>query len=140
MKYIVLMMLSLISVAASAEGFKTEKDTRDFSDALVSQIVNEKFQAAFDSAKPYWPLPEVEIDSIVNKISQQWPVVNQRFGKSVDAEFIRKESIGKSFLRYYYLHKFDNHAIYWRIDYYKPKEEWKINSVVFLDSLDVLYK
>ena len=140
MKSFIFIALFLASACAFADGFKTEKETRNFSDQLVNQIISEKFQDTFNSAKPFWPMPEVEIDGIVNRINQQWPLVKQRFGKSVGIEFIRKESIGQSFIRYYYLHKFDNHAIYWRIDFYKPRDEWKMNGVIFLDSLDVLYE
>ena len=139
-KHLVVAIVLIYSGSSLAEGFKSEKDIREFTDNLMTQIVNEEFQKAFDSAKPYWPLPVVEIDGIVNKINQQWPLVSQRFGKAIGKEFIRKEDIGKSFLRYYYLHKFEKHAIYSRVDFYRPQDEWKINSVVFLDSLDVLYE
>lgn len=138
-KYL-LITLTIFSLNTFASGFKTESEIRVYSDSTMNQILNENFDKAFDSIKNYWPLPPVEIDGLVNKIKQQWPLVNQRFGKATGIEFIRKEHIGKSFLRYYYLHKFTNHAIYWRIDFYKPNKEWKINSVVFLDDLDILYK
>jgi len=140
MRNITLILLLIYSGLASTAGFEAEKGTRKFTDELVNQIFKEKFQIAFNSAKPYWPIPVVEIDGIVNQINQQWPIVRQRFGNGVGTEFIGKEGIGNSFLRYYYLHKFENHAIYWRIDFYKPHKEWKINTIVFLDSLDVLYE
>lgn len=138
-KYYILFLL-IFSSPIFADSLKSEKKTLSFSNEMISLLFKEKFQEAFNSAKPYWPIPPVEIDSIVNKINQQWPLVNQRFGKAIGTEFIRKETIGKSFVRYYYLHKFQNHAIYWRIGFYKPSKEWKINSVVFLDSLDILYE
>ena len=140
MRHVVLALLVIYSGSTLADGFKSEKEIRIFSDNLMALIVNEEFEKAFYSAKPYWPMPVVEIDGIVNKINQQWPIVNQRFGKAVGKEFVKKEGIGKSFIRYYYLHKFEKHAIYWRVEFYKPQEEWKINSVIFLDSLDLLYE
>jgi len=140
MKIIASIFLIAISGLSFADTMKSEKDTRKFSDQLTNNIYKEKFQTTFDAAKPHWPIPPVEIDSVVNKINQQWPLVRQRFGNPVGIEFIKKKRIGKSFLRYYYLHKFENHAIYWRIDYYKAKNEWKINTVVFLDSLGELFE
>jgi len=139
MKSIILITCLFYSVLVSAAEFNSEKDIRTFTDNMMNQIVKEKFNTAFNSAKPYWPMPAVEIDGIVNKINQQWPIVNQRFGKAIGNEFVKEERIGKSFLRYYYLHKFTKHAIYWRIDFYKPKSTWKINSIIFLDTLDALY-
>ena len=132
--------LLLCSVMIFADGFKVEEEMRSFSDKFMDHVIHKEFKKGFDSAKPYWPLPTVEIDSLVNQIKQQWPMVDQRFGKVVGKEFIKEERIGKSFIRYIYLHKFTNHALYWSIDFYKPKDEWKINSIVYLDTLDTLYK
>ena len=128
-------ILLFYSSLACSEGFKSEKDIRLFSDALIEQMVAEKFHDGFDAAKQYWPIPVVEIDGVVNQIKQQWPIVQQRFGTAVGQEFIKEERIGQSFLRYYYLHKFKKHAIYWKLSFYKAEKEWKINTVTFLDNL-----
>jgi len=130
----------MLSNSALAGGFKTEQECRSFADKLMDQFVNANFQEGLNNAKQYWPIPEVEIDGMANQIKQQWPIVNQRFGKAVAKEFVRKKRIGKSFLRHYYLHKFENHSMYWQIDFYKPREEWKINKIIFLDRLDPLFE
>ena len=139
-KIVTTIIVLLLTTQAVAGQLQSRAETRHLSDKLVNLFLQEKFQVAADSMKPYWPIPEVEIDGLVNQINQQWPLVRQRFGRGVATEFIGEESIGKSFVRYYYLHKFENHAIYWRINYYRPRSEWKINQVVFLDSLDELYR
>lgn len=140
MKTILLLASLAFSYSAFAAGFKTEKDARVFSDNMMELVIASKFEEALSSAKPYWPLPAVEIDGMANQITQQWPMIDQRFGRSISKEFIKEKRIGKSFLRYYYLHKFENHSIYWQIDFYKPRNEWKINSLVFLDTLERLYE
>ena len=140
MKNIVVVAMLMFASSVLAEGFKSEQQTRDFADKLMDQFIAKKFKEGLDSAKPYWPIPEVEIDGLANQISQQWPIVDQRFGQAIDKEFISEKRIGKSFLRYYYLHKFQNHSIYWQIDFYKPRDEWKINSIIFLDSLEALFE
>jgi hypothetical protein len=138
-KYIFI-LLTFVSFNSFASSFNSENEIRSYSDKLMQQVLKEDFDNAFNTMKPYWPIPAVEIDGIVNQIKLQWPIVNQRFGKPTGIEFIREERIGKSFLRYYYLHKFENHAIYWRLDFYKPVNTWKINGVNFLDTLDAIYK
>jgi len=140
MKYISLAILFIFSCSAFSSGFKNEAETKAFSDKLMDQFIAKDFQKGLDSAKPYWPLPEVEIDGLANQIHQQWPIVDQRFGQAISKEFVKEKRIAKSFLRYYYLHKFENHSIYWQIDFYKPKDVWRINSIIFLDSLEVLYE
>lgn len=140
MKIITGFAMLVFSTVSLAAGFQSTSDTRKFSDALLDQFVAKQFKAALESAKSYWPIPESEIDTLANQIAEQWPIVDKRFGSAMGKEFIREERIGKSFLRYYYLHKFANHAIYWKIDFYRPSDEWKVNSIIFLDSLDDLYE
>lgn len=140
MKNLILITLLLLSNSVLSKEFRDETETRKFSDIFMKHIQQENFKKAFGLAKPRWPLPAVEIDNLVNTIKTQWPIVSSRFGKSIETEFIRKERIGRSFLRYYYLHKFDNHAIYWQIDFYKPNKSWVINTVNFQDKLNILYE
>ena len=129
-----------MAINANAAGLKTEKETKSFSNQLVSQFIKDDFKNALNKAKPYWPIPAVEIDGMLNKINQQWPMVKQRFGSTTSMELVQTKRIGKSFIRYIYLHKFENHAIYWQLDYYKPINEWKINQITFLDTLNTLYE
>lgn len=140
MKLFTVFIALFFSVSALAEGFKTEEEARQFSDRLLDHFVAGEFEEGLDAAKPYWPLPPVEVDGMANQITQQWPMIAQRFGKPLSKEFIKKERIGDSFIRFYYLHKFEKHAIYWQVDFYKPVDIWKINSMIFLDSLDFLYE
>ena len=140
MKHLIFILLVTFSGTSIADGFDNEKEIRQFTDKLMSYIIKEDFKKAFETAKPYWPIPVVEIDGIVNQINTQWPIVNQRFGKAIGTEHVKDERIGKSFLRYYYLHKFEKHSIYWKIDLYKPKNKWKINTILFSDELNSLYE
>jgi len=140
MKHTLMAIIAIISLQAHAGAFSTMKETRAFTDKTMDLFVQEKFAKGLNAAKAYWPLPSVEIDGLTNKIKQQWPIIVQRFGRTIGKEFIRSEKIGKSFIRYYYLHKFQNHAIYWRFDFYKPQDKWMINSIVYLDNLDMLYE
>ena len=140
MKNLILVTLLLLSSSVFAKEFRDRNEIRKFADTFMEQIIQENFQKAFDIAKPSWPIPTVEIDNLVNTIKTQWPIVSSRFGKPIEMEFIRNERIGKSFLRYYYLHKFNKHAIYWQIDFYRPNKSWVINSISFQDKLNVLYK
>lgn len=132
--------LLLLTSIAHSDSFKTEEDMRIFSDKFIDIMIKSEFQKGFDSSKVYWPISAVEIDGIVNQINQQWLIVSKRFGQPVGKEFLKEERVGSSFIRYYYLHKFKMHAIYWKIDFYKAEDQWKINSIRFLDNLDALYK
>jgi len=140
MRVIVGIFLVLFAVSSFGGSLVDEKSTRDLSDKMIQHFFKKEFQKGIDLAKPYWPLADVELDSLVNTINGQWPVVDQRFGEATGTDFIKTEKIGSSFIRYYYLHKFNNHAIYWQITFYKPLNEWKVNNLTYVDTLDVLYE
>lgn len=139
-QFLILISILIFSTSINAAGFSSKKETRKYADKLMDYFVKKQFSAGLNDAKKYWPLPVVEIDGLANKINQQWPIVDKRFGKAISKEFIKSKSIGNSFVRYYYLHKFEKHSIYWRFDFYKPRNEWKINTLIFLDNLDSLYE
>jgi hypothetical protein len=139
MKLYILISMMIFPGLAAAAGLESEGEAEQFLNAFTAQLLAEDFDEAFDSIRPHWPIPGEEIDGIVDTISRQWPAAKARFGDGVGIELVKKQSIGKSLLRYYYLHKFESHAIFWRIDLYKPTNEWKVNAVIFLDSLDALF-
>ena len=123
-----------------ADTLKDVSETKSLSSEIMQYFLKEEFVKGLDKAKAYWPLPPVEIDGLANQINTQWTLVKQRFGESTGIEFIREERLGDSFTRYFYLHKFENHAIYWSFTYYKPKSGWLINSVNFQDNLEFLFQ
>lgn len=140
MKFILITMLLLISQGVYAENLTTDMKAQTLTNKMLNHFTKEEFKAGLALAKPYWPLPEVEIDGLANQINTQWPIVQQRFGKATGFELVKTEKIGGSFLRYYYLHKFENHAIYWQITFYKPYKNWIVNGVTFQDTLEKLYE
>ena len=140
MKTTIAIVLLFVSSLAVADTIDSTQETRLLADKMISHFVKKEFQRGLALAKPYWPLPEVEIDGLANQIANQWPIVDQRFGQTTGQEFIREERIGKSFVRYYYLHKFENHAIYWQITFFRPLDKWKVNEVTFKDSLEPLFQ
>ena len=142
MKRIIAMMIVsvLMSGSAFANTLNSTNETRQLADKIVDHFVKKEFKEGLALAKPHWPLPEVEIDGLANQITTQWPIVDQRFGVSTGKEFIREEKLGNSFIRYYYLHKFQNHAIYWLITFYRPTDKWKVNGVNFKDELESLFQ
>lgn len=134
------LILLLFVQSVNAEGLKSEAETRAISDKIMQHFIKEDFKTGLDLAKKHWPLPEVEIEGLGVTIKTQWATVRNRFGNPTGTEFVRQQKIGKSFIRYYYLHKFENHALFWRFTFYKPKNMWKINGITYKDDLDFLFE
>jgi hypothetical protein len=136
-------LLFLCVLVCPATGFgeslSTLAETRKLADKAVGLFREEKITEAYGVLKPYWPLAPVEIDSLANQTTTQWPLVTQRFGSSLGTEFIRERKAGESFVQYIYLQKFERHAIRWLLVFYKAQDRWVINSVSFDDSIGALF-
>jgi len=139
MRALIIVLVLILAQPVSAAALKEVSATKSLTNNIMQHFVREEFIKGLDIAKAHWPLPPVEIDGLANQIKTQWSIVRQRFGKPAGIELIKEEGIGTSFVRFYYLHKFENHAIYWRFTFYKPKKIWKINGITFKDDLDFLF-
>lgn len=142
MKKLYLLAICLLAFPASlfAESVATVAEARKVADKAVGLFKEEKFVEGYEFLKPYWPLPPVEIDSLANQTNTQWPVVRQRFGKSLATEFVTEKKVGTSFIQYIYLQKFQRHAIRWVFVFYRPADRWLINSVSFDDGISVMFE
>jgi hypothetical protein len=134
----ILFSLYFIPAISHSGDFSNLVEARKVTDEAVAMLKQEKFESAYATLKPYWPLPSVEIDNLANQTSTQWPVVKQRFGASIGTEFISEAKAGESYARFIYLQKFDNHAIRWVFTFYKPKDRWVVNGVSFDDRIELL--
>ena len=139
MRSFIIALILIMAQSASAGTLNDIQEIKSLSNKIMQHFIKAEFVEGLDIAKSYWPLPPVEIDGLANQINTQWSIVQQRFGKPTGMEFIKEERLGNSFVRFYYLHKFENHAIYWRFTYYKPEKAWKINGINFKDDLDFLF-
>lgn len=128
------------AVALHAAALKNPQETLQLADNVMVHFARAEFHKGLALAKPYWPMPEAEIDGLEASILKQWPIVDSRFGQATGWEFVKEERIGSSFVRYYYLHKFQNHALYWQFSFYKPIRDWVVNGITFKDDVDILYE
>jgi len=136
------LMLAIIVFGsiAHADSFSSKQHIDEFIKGVIPNLVTENYKEGFYKLKPYWPIPGVEIDSVINKIDLQMPTISKRFGKVLSMEFIKSESIGASFYKIVYLQKYESHAMVWDFSFYKPADVWFVNQVYFSDSLRKLYE
>ena len=96
--------------------------------------------AVFSMLKPYYPVDPAEIDGLTSNALMYWTAIGTRFGKPIGYELVSTERVGKSFVRYIYLQKFEKHALRWTFSYYRPKDVWLVNQFKFDDGIDGLYQ
>ncbi|MBN2824921.1 MAG: hypothetical protein JXQ76_06350 [Campylobacterales bacterium] len=142
MRHLIAMLLLSITLMALDMPKKIEyiQDPKEVTQKIMEHFVKTDFEAGLELAKKYWVLPNREIDNLGRQIKRQWDVIHKRFGRSLAEEFIKSETLGKSFIRYYYLQKFENHAIYWRFTFYRSNSLWQINEINFKDDLNILFE
>ena len=131
--------LSVAAQEAAPPPLTTAADARKLADRAMALFQQEKFEEGYNVLKPYWPLAPVEIDSLANQTTTQWPVVRQRFGASLGSEFIGEKTVGKSFVQFTYIQKFERHAIRWLFTFYRPSDRWIVNTASFDDTISAMF-
>lgn len=140
-RFIFALVVNLLFVLSShAVSIKSEEDAKKLADDFMVAIGSGLYKEAFQKVKPYWPLPEAEIDNLAYTTESQLTMVEGRFGKLIGQEYIQSNRIGTSYVRYIYIQKFTNHATRWLIMFYRPSDEWKINIIMFDDNLETLFE
>jgi hypothetical protein len=118
-------------VSATAAPLNSEKDARNLADQFMTLIGKGTYRDAFALMKPNWPMPESELNDLAYQTDSQLKLAPDRFGKLLGQEFIQANHIGKSFVRFVYIQKFENHATRWMIVFYHPANEWKIDAITW---------
>ncbi|MGM0442478.1 MAG: hypothetical protein ACQEQC_08685 [Elusimicrobiota bacterium] len=131
-------LVGLLTCVAEA-GLKSEAQTRRFGDKIVEEFTSGNISESFEIAKEHWPMPAEELDNLSSQTEAQIKQLRPRFGDIVGKEFIRREKLGDSFLRYQYIIKFENHAIRWILIFYRPKGEWVLNQLNWDDKIERLF-
>jgi len=136
----ILIIVLLMTQTASAETIKDVPGTRSLSDKIVHLFLKEKFDKGMTLSKQYWSMPSFELDRLASQLNSQWPPMKKNYGEPVGMEFVKATKINDTFVKYYYLHKFQNHAIYWMITFYKPAKAWKLNGITFKSDTSILFE
>ncbi|MFD2229414.1 hypothetical protein [Alkalimarinus sediminis] len=66
--------------------------------------------------------------------------VREQLGDPISYDLITTDSIKNHFFKQKYLLKFDNAAIVWEINYYQPRDGWKLVDVAYNTDIDALFK
>lgn len=132
---LLLMLFSWHSHAAELD----QAATRQLTDKAMALFVANKLKEGYRVFVPHWPLPESEINTLIEQTEKQWSIVSSRFGTSAGYEFIATKRAGNSLIRHIYIQKFTNHAIRWQFTFYKPNNKWRVNSIVFDDQIGNLF-
>jgi len=72
-------------------------------------------------------------------VSTYMTKVREQIGEPVSFDLITTQSIKDHFFKQKYLLKFDNAAIVWEINYYQPREGWKLVDITYNTDIEALF-
>lgn len=133
MKRLAMAIALLVSGAASAETANTVEKTQAICGGAAELFASGQHDKAYESLLPYWPLPEQEIQNMGYQTKTQLGMVGARFGESLGAEHVETIAAGDSLIRHVYLIKHERHALKFSCVFYKPKESWLVNAILWDD-------
>lgn len=139
MKKLTLLAIILFSPHIFAAMLKSEEDAKNLCHKSATEFSRGEINKSFDTVKPYWPIPVDEITNLSYQTKSQLDRIKDRFGRVLSAEFIETQKAGSSFLKYSYAIKFEKHAVRYTCIFYKPKNDWVVNTVSWDDSIHLLF-
>ena len=90
--------------------------------------------------RPYFPLPDAEIDNLETKTIKQLSIISLRFGKTFGNQKISESEIEDIFYKEIYFVQYEKSALRLRFLYYFNGDGWIINHFKwddkFYDELD----
>jgi hypothetical protein len=127
-------------VNAQVKYLKSEDEARGLSQKSVVLFKEGKVPDAIAELKPYWPLPESEIDAMTSKTVLTLAKIDERFGEFQDYVKVSEETIKDTAIRETYLVKYKFHALRLIFTYYKNNSGWILNGFAWDDKYTEEFK
>jgi len=127
-------------VNAQVKYLKSEDEARTLSQKSVVLFKAGKVAESISELKPYWPLPESEIDAMTSKTVLNLAKVDERFGEFQDYVKVSEETIKDTAIRETYLVKYKFHALRLIFTYYKNNNGWMLNGFAWDDKYTEEFK
>ena len=136
--------ISIISMVfcASALGATLDNSnaTKELCGSAVDAFSSGNPRNSYEILREHWPLPDEEITNLAYQTESQLKMVSSRFGKILGADFVGTKMAGSSFIEHTYIAKFEKHAVRYICVFYKPKDNWLVNSIYWDDKTQLLFK
>ena len=141
MKILASLLLALLpSISLAIETLPDDKAVSALTEKVSKKLAKGDYKQAIEAMKPYWPMPQAELENLSYQTESQLGMAATRFGAVVGAELVANERVGNSLIKHTLIIKFENHAVRWFIVYYKPKNGWQIDAVVWDDKVHEIFK
>ncbi|HEY1078145.1 MAG TPA: hypothetical protein VGE51_15735 [Fontimonas sp.] len=120
--------LLLCSGLATAESLKTEDATQALTVQVMQAVSRSDLDAAYKAMMAVSVLPAAEIEAALKASkAQRNAAFTARFGTTFGYDFVRRQKLGDSVLRYVYIEKAGKQPIPWNFSFYKTTGGWVLN-------------
>jgi hypothetical protein len=133
-------LLLMMAASAKADVFVSENDLRPFTDKIMEMVIKGELKKAFNTIKPYIVTSEAELQAAAQNSETQRIQLGERYGAPIGYEFIGQKKVGDSLVRIIYLEKLEKQALIWAFYFYKSKNGWVINGVVWDEQMTLIYQ
>ncbi len=114
---------------------------RALSDKAMAKLKDNDLPGVFEVLQAHGKWTEDQRTDAIEDWKKRREKAAMLIGKPVgEIEFLKKEVLGKCFVRYTYLEKWEKHALVWRLIYYKPKDEWNLQGIGWDESVPLLFE
>ena len=123
-----------------AEQNKADSGPRELAEAAVEKLRQDDVPGMMEvlSDQLVYTMPSFEITC--DMCTSQREGMMGRHGKPLgELALVRTERVGGSFVRFTYIERFENHAMVWRLGYYRTREGWRLNEFEWDDKVKQLY-
>jgi hypothetical protein len=128
-----------VCCGAWADTLKSPVEARQLTDRVMAKVGEGDIENGIRLTKPFLIIPPAEFDAMLEQLKLQLPVMSQRFGKSIGAEFIREDKVGENLLRIIQVHRFEKHPMRWSFYFYRGKSGWVLNTFKTDDDIRQLF-
>lgn len=131
-------LLALPTMASFAQGKQTLADVtaaRSLTAAVMAKVAAGEMEEGLRLMQPYIVISDAEFETALGQAQKQVPVMTQRFGRTVGAEFLREEQVGQRLLRITQAQLFERHATRWTFYFYRTPKGWILNTFQYDDNI-----
>lgn len=139
-KVLISFALFFTCCSLQAETLKDKEAVKQLAKSVMVKVADGNVEEGISLVKPYFIIPDHEFEGMLSSLRMQAPAIEQRFGKTIGAEFVAIEEVGDSLMLIMYMQKFEKHVMRWKFYFYKPNNSWVLNTFNTDDKIQLMFK
>ena len=133
---LLIFVFSVASLFAQDKYLSDDAGMENLCVKVAQLFADNEISDAFKELKPYWPLPENEMESLETKTIKYMNLISNTYDTVLGITKANEETIADIAIRKTYLVRYDYTAIRLIFTYYLGKEGWLLNAFKWDDSFD----